>query len=118
TGHTRQMRPLAGEARREIAELRDLDFQLALQRARALCEKIEDELAAIDDAQVHILFEISRLRGAQRIIENRQVGALAMRNILDLGSLALADEGSRVGRLEFLRDGIDDLGAGGLGERL
>lgn len=39
-----------------------------------------------------------------------------MRNLLDLGGLALADEGARVGRLELLRDGIRDLGAGGLGE--
>jgi hypothetical protein len=41
-----------------------------------------------------------------------------MRNLLHLRGLALADEGTRVGRFEFLRYGLGNLGAGGLGERL
>ena len=41
-----------------------------------------------------------------------------MRDFLDLGGLALADESARVGRLKPLRNGFDDFGTGGLGERL
>ena len=72
--------------------MRDFDLQLALQRARALRENIEDELAAIDDAKVEFLFEVARLRGAERVIENRERRAGPMRDFLDLGGLALADE--------------------------
>ena len=42
----------------------------------------------------------------------------AMRNFLDLGSLAFADKRTRVRRLELLRYGIGDFGAGRLGEGL
>ncbi len=112
------MRPLARQPRREITELRDLDLQLAFQSTCALRENIEDQLAAIDDAKIELLFKVARLRGAQRIIEDRERRTSPMRDFLDLGGLALADKGTRVGRLEPLRDGVDDFGAGGLGEGL
>ena len=117
-GHARQMRPLPRQPRCEVTELRDLDLQLALQRARALRENIEDELAAIDDAKVEFLFEVAGLRGAERIIENRERSASAVRDLFHLGGLALADKRARVRRLELLRDGLGDFGAGGLGEGL
>src|ERR1700722_7724158 len=41
-----------------------------------------------------------------------------MRDFLDLGGLALADESAWVGRLESLRNDVDDLRAGRLGQRL
>ena len=112
------MRPLTRQARSEVAELRDLDLQLALQRARALRENIEDQLAAIDDAKIEFLFEVARLRGAQRVIENRERRTSPMRDFLDLGGLALADKSARVGRLELLRNRVGDFGARSLGEGL
>ena len=93
-------------------------MQLALQRARALRENVEDQLAAIDDAKVEFLFEVAGLRSAERIVEDRERRTSPMRDFLDLGSLALADKGARVGGLELLRDGVGDFGAGGLGESL
>src|SRR5580704_8079431 len=112
------MRPLPRQARREVAELRDLDLQLAFESARALRENIENQLTPIDDAKIEFLFQVARLRRTERIVENRKRGAGPMRDLLDLRGLALADEGPRVGRFELLRDGLGDLGAGGLGERL
>jgi len=41
-----------------------------------------------------------------------------MRDFLHFRSFTFSDEGARVGRLEPLRNGIDDFGAGGLGQRL
>src|SRR5260370_16931870 len=70
------MRPLACETRLEIAELRDFDLQLTFQRARALREDIENELAAIDYPELEFLLEIARLRGRQRVVKDadRTVG--------------------------------------------
>ena len=110
------MRPLASESRREITQLRDLDLQLAFEGARALRENIENQLASIDDAEVQFLFEVARLRRTQGVIENRECRAGLFRAVANLGSLALPDERVRIGRLEFLADGIGNLGAGGLGQ--
>jgi len=93
-------------------------LQLALQRASALRENVEDQLAAIDDAKIQFLFEVARLRGAQRIVENRERRTGAMRDFLDLGSLAFPYKGPRVGGLELLRDCIGDFSACGLGQGL
>jgi len=41
----------------------------------------------------------ARLRGAQRIIKDRERRAFSMRDFLDLGGLTLADKGSRVRRI-------------------
>jgi len=112
------MRPLPRQSRSQVTELRDLDLQLALQGARALRENIEDQLAAIDDAKVELLLEVTGLRRAQRIVEDRERRTGALRDFLDLSSLTLADKSTRVGRLEPLRDGLGNLGAGSLGECL
>jgi hypothetical protein len=112
------MRPLPRESRGQVTELRDLDLQLALQRARALRENIEDQLTPIDDAKVEFLLEVAGLRGAQRVIEDRELRSGALRNFLNLGGLALPDKGARVGGLQFLGNRIGDLGPGSLGEGL
>ena len=80
-GLARKMGPLAGQARLQIAQLRDLDLELALEGARALGEDVEDQLAAIDHAQLELVFEIARLRGAQRVVENRQRRAALAREV-------------------------------------
>ncbi len=98
--------------------MRDFDLQLALQRARALRENIEDKLATVDDAKIEILLEVARLCGAECIVENRERCTVAMRNFLDLRSFAFADKRTRVRRLELLRYCIGNLGAGRLGEGL
>ena len=93
-------------------------MQLALQRARALRENVEDQLAPIDDAEIQFLFEVAGLRRAERIIEDRERRAGAMRDFLDLRGLALADKGARVGGLEPLGDSISNLSTCGFGEGL
>jgi hypothetical protein len=112
------MRPLARQSRGEVTKLRDLDLQLALQGARALRENVEDQLAAIDDPKIEILLEVAGLRGAERIVKNREGCSRPMRDFFDFRGLALADKSARVGGLELLRDGLGNLGAGGFGEGL
>src|ERR1700730_2728759 len=117
-GLAREMGPLARQARLQIGELRDLDLELALQRARALGENIEDELAAVDHAQLQFLFQVARLRGAERVIENHQRRAAVARDFAYFLNLATTDKGSRVGMLEFLADGGGDARAGAFGQRI
>jgi len=111
------MRPLPSKSRREIAELRDFDLQLALEGARALREDIENQLTAIDDAKVEFLLEVAGLRGAEGVIENRERRAMLLSELADLGGLALTDKGARVGRLEALANDIGDFSTGGFGQR-
>jgi hypothetical protein len=110
------MRPLSSQSRREITQLRDLDLQLSFEGARALRENIEDQLASIDDAEIQLLFKVARLCGTQRIVEDRERRTGLFRAVANLGSFPLSDESVRVRRLEFLADGIGNLGAGGLGQ--
>ncbi len=56
------MRPLTRQPRLQITELRDLDLQLALERMRALREDVENQLAAIDHANLEFILQIARLR--------------------------------------------------------
>src|SRR5258708_11320950 len=112
------MRPLARQARLQIAQLRDLDLQLAFEAARALRKYIENQLAAIDDADVEFLFQVARLRWAECVIEDGERRAGAARDLAHFGAFASADKGARVGGLEFLADAFGDFGAGAFGERL
>ena len=106
--HARQMRPLAREPRLQVGELRDLDLQLAFQGPRALRENVQNELAAIDHAQLHLVLEVARLRGRQRVVEDRERGASGRGDLAHLGGLTLADKSARVGSLELLADGRSD----------
>ena len=116
-GLARQMAPLAGETRLQIAQLRDFDLQFALERARALREDIENQLAAIDNAELELVFEIARLRGAERVVEDRERRAAFVGEFADLGGLAASDEGARVDVFELLLDLAGDFGAGACGQR-
>jgi hypothetical protein len=113
---SRKMRPLASESRLQITELRDLDLEFAFEGVRALREDIENQLAPIDDANLELAFEIARLRGGQRVVENSERRALCLRELADLRGLALADEGARVGGFEALANDTGDFGAGALSE--
>ena len=59
----REVGPLPRQARQEVLELRQLDLHLALERARALREDVEDEGAAVDDLALAALLEVALLSG-------------------------------------------------------
>ena len=111
------MRPLARQARLQVGELRDLDLQLAFQGARTQREDIENQLAAIDHAQLEFIFKIARLRGRERVVEDHERRARLMRELANLGRLALANKGARVRSLELLADRRLDAGPGAQRER-
>ena len=53
--------PLPDQPRQQVRELRQLDLQLALRRARALGEDVEDERGAIDHLDAERLGEVALL---------------------------------------------------------
>src|SRR6202034_2665008 len=95
----------------------DFDLKLAFEGARALGEDIEDELAAVDHAQLQFIFEITGLSGAEGIVENRERRAFASGHLADLDSFALADKGAGVDRFEPLLNLARDFRARALGQR-
>jgi hypothetical protein len=108
--------PLAGESRQEILVLRQLDLQAAFAGAGASGEDVEDEGSAVEDLDGEGVFEVALLSRAELIVEDHEgvveLGALGFQ----LGQLALADVGGRVGLFELLDGAADDAGAGGVGE--
>src|ERR1700733_10936014 len=110
------MRPLAREPRLQVTELRDFDLQLALERMRPLRENVENQLAAIDHTNLEFVLEIACLRGAERVVENRERRAFRRRQLAHLARLALADESARVGRLQALPNNAGNFGAGALSQ--
>ena len=59
------MSPLTGQAGLQVAQLRNLDLQLAFERAGALRKDVENKLAPIDNAQLEFVFQIAGLGRAE-----------------------------------------------------
>ena len=69
-----QVRPAAHQAAGDVLQLRELDFELALEAARALREDVEDEAVAIQHAPLDELLEIALLAGRERVVDQNDVG--------------------------------------------
>ena len=63
----------AGEPRQQVFELRKLDLPLALARASAPREDVEDQLRAIDDLPLELLLELPELRRRELVVEDDEV---------------------------------------------
>jgi hypothetical protein len=83
---------------------------------RALREYVENQLAAIDHANLEFVLEIARLRRAERVVENCERRALSLRQLANLARLAFADKSARVRRLEALPDYPGNSGPGALSQ--
>ena len=57
-----------------------------------ISKDVEDQLTAIDDAELELVFEIARLGGAERVVEDRERRAAFMRKFANLGGLAAPDK--------------------------
>ena len=110
------MRPLAREPRLQVTELRDFDLQLALERMRALREDVENQLAAIDHANLEFILKITRLRRTESVVENRQRCALRLRQFAHLARLSFPDKSARIRRFQALPNNPGDFCAGAFGQ--
>ena len=61
------------EPRQPVPELRQLDLELAVAGGRVLRENVEDELRAIDNAQLHACSQVARLRGRQVLVDDDEI---------------------------------------------
>ena len=62
----------ADQPRQQILQLRQLDLPLPFPRARAPREDVENQLRAIDDFATDPLFNLTKLRRRQLVVENRR----------------------------------------------
>src|SRR5438132_1504531 len=90
-----EVRPLPDEPRQQIRELRQLDLQLALARARALGEDVEDQRRPVDDLQAERLGDVALLARRERVVADDEVGRPRLRGAPELLDLPLAEVESR-----------------------
>ena len=119
TAQALEVRPHAAHARKVVVELRELDLELSLGGHGVLGEDVEDQLRAIDDAHVERVLEPPLLARVEVVVDDHRLGLLLLHGRLQLGELALADVGARVGGgalLDDLAHRLDARGAHQLGD--
>src|SRR6185295_12271058 len=79
-------------------------------------EDVENQLGPVDDLAGDVLLEVRDLAWGELVVEDHGVDLRVRHAAGELGGLALADVGPRVGSLTFLDEAVDDDGAGGFGE--
>ena len=105
------MRPEALEARQHLLQRGELDLEHGLTCLRAGDEDIEDDLLAVDGAQLGVLLPVALLRGRELVVEDDQAAFLVAGQLGDLLELAGADERARVLLAELGDDLAADLDA-------
>jgi hypothetical protein len=96
-----------------MLELSQFNLQLALARAGALGENVENERGAVKHLAIEDAFEIAALRRGKFVVENDRVHVMATAMLRKLVRLAAADEGTRDGGFHFLGAVANDFAAGG-----
>ena len=99
--------PHAPHSRQVVFQLRQLDLELALRGHGVLGEDVEDQLRPVDDARRERVLERTLLRRVQLVVDEEHLGIEPVIHVLQLLELALADVGSRVGRLPSLDEFAD-----------
>ena len=105
------------QARQPVAQQRQLDLGLALERVRVLGEDVEDHRRAVDRRAAQQLLEVELLCRRQFVVEHDRVGVDGDADLLELLGFALADV-PRVVSLSRPCTTRHDIGAGGVDEQL
>ena len=92
------MRPHARQPRQQILILRQLDLELALARAGALGKDVEDQSRAVEHLDAELLAQNAHLRGAQLVVEHREIAVVCLDQLFHFAHLAVADKAAGVGR--------------------
>jgi hypothetical protein len=101
--------PHAAHARKVVLELRKLDLELALGARGVLREDVEDELRAVDHAQLELVFETALLTRVEVIVDDERLGLRAGHRLLQLDELSLSHVGARIRRRPALHERSDRL---------
>ena len=113
TGEPRHHRVLLDQPRQRVAQLRELDLELAVAARGVLREDIEDQHRAIEDLELGRLGDRPRLPGRQIGIEDHDLGAELHRAQQDLVELAAPDEEFRITLGPALDEHVEHLDARG-----
>ena len=116
TGLPGQRLTPAAQSRQHVLHLRQLDLGLALPAGRVLGEDVQDQRGPVDDLDLEHLLQLVELARGQLTVADHGVGAGRGDDVADLGGLARADVGGGVRLVAALAHGLEDLGAGGLGQ--
>ena len=108
--------PPAAQARQQVLQLGELDLGLALARLGVLGEDVEDDGGAVHDLDAHDVLQGAALGGGELAVDNDRVGSGVDDRLGELPGLAGPEVGGGVGVLAPLDEGVQDLGAGSLGE--
>ena len=112
-GEPRHHRVLLDQARQRVAQLGELDLELAVAAGRVLREDVEDQHRAIDDLELGGLADRAGLTGREIGIEDHELGAELHRAQQDLVELAAADQVLRIGLGPVLDQDVEHLDARG-----
>jgi hypothetical protein len=96
--------------------LREFDLEFAVVADCVLGENVEDQLGAIDHAQIEPLREVSRLGRAQDLIEDHEVDTALESMDHEFLEFSYTDDEARIHAITLLGYRIDDLYAGRLRE--
>src|SRR5215469_12886595 len=94
-------------------QLRELDFELALEASRALRKDVENQLIAVEHPPPGVLLEVALLARRERVIDEDHVRLARLRDAAHLLRLAAAHEESGIGTLAPARHGRDRSRTGG-----
>ncbi len=100
-----------GESRQSVLQLRQLDLQLAVSRARALGEDVEDQLRAVDHAQFEPLGDVACLRGREIVVEDHEVGVVLEGQHDEVFEAPRADDRARIDLRPHLHQHVRNLDA-------
>ena len=107
----------APQSRQAVAQERQLDLRLALERVGVLPEDVEDHRGPVDRGSAEQLLEVVLLGGRQLVVEHDRVGVDTDADLAQLLGLALADEPRVIGRVATLHEAGDFVGARGVDEQ-
>ena len=106
--------PHAAHPGEVVLELCQLDLELAFGARRVLGEDVEDELGAVDHAQLELVLETALLARVEVVVDDEGFGVRAGDRLLQLDELPLPHVGARIRRgpaLQELPDGLHARGA-------
>ncbi len=112
----REIRTHADQIGLSIAQLRELDLELAFTAARMAREYVEDQHRAIDDRNGNYPFEILTLTRTQIVEYQHEFRIALFDQIGDLLRFAAPDQRRRIDVIAPLHDAIDDNRTGRLRE--
>ena len=112
-----QVSPTPHEAGREMGELGQFHLELALERAGALGEDVQNEARAIQHPALEMPLQVALLARRQGMVEDDQFRLLGLHQHLQFVRLASTDKEPPVGGSAATADLAHDLGASGPGQQ-